>query len=57
MSMGQTGHKPGGVPPKFFMFIGFSFPIGKEGLFPRLRGLLKKVVLIVHFKKKLDTDL
>ena len=27
MSTGQTGHKPGGVPPKFFMFIGFfSFP-------------------------------
>ena len=23
MSPGQTGHKPGGVPPKFFMFIGF----------------------------------
>ena len=27
MSRGQTGHKPGGVPPKFFMFIVFfSFP-------------------------------
>ena len=26
MSTGQTGHKPGGVPPKFFMFIGFFFP-------------------------------
>ena len=24
MSTGQTGHKPGGVPPKFFMFIGFK---------------------------------
>ena len=24
MCTGQTGHKPGGVPPKFFMFIGFS---------------------------------
>ena len=23
MSTGQTGHKPGGVPPKFFVFIGF----------------------------------
>ena len=23
MSTGQTGHKPGGVLPKFFMFIGF----------------------------------
>ena len=26
MSTGQTGHKPGGVPPKFFMFIVFFFP-------------------------------
>ena len=26
MSTGQMGHKPGCVPPKFFMFIGFSFP-------------------------------
>ena len=26
MSRGQTGHKPGGVPPKFCMFIGFFFP-------------------------------
>ena len=23
MSLGQTGHTPRGVPPKFFMFIGF----------------------------------
>ena len=23
MSPGQTGRTPGGVPPKFFMFIGF----------------------------------
>ena len=27
VSPGQTGRTPGGVPPKFFMFIGFSFPI------------------------------
>ena len=26
MSMGQTGHTPRGVPPTFFMFIGFFFP-------------------------------
>ena len=26
MSTGQTGRTPGGVPPKFFMFIGFVFP-------------------------------
>ena len=26
MSTGQTGHKPGGVPPEFSMFIGFFFP-------------------------------
>ena len=26
MSMGQMGHTPRGVPPKFFMFIGFSSP-------------------------------
>ena len=26
VSPGQTGRKPGGVPPKFFMFIGFFFP-------------------------------
>ena len=25
MSPGQTGRTPGGVPPKFFMFIGFFF--------------------------------
>ena len=30
MSPGQTGRTPGGVPPKFFMFIGFfSFPISE----------------------------
>ena len=26
VSPGQTGRTPGGVPPKFFMFIGFFFP-------------------------------
>ena len=26
MSPGQMGRTPGGVPPKFFVFIGFSFP-------------------------------
>ena len=26
MSPGQTGRTPGGVPPKFFMFIVFFFP-------------------------------
>ena len=25
VSPGQTGRTPGGVPPKFFMFIGFFF--------------------------------
>ena len=40
MSRGQTGHKPGGVPPKLFMFIGFFFPHRRfffdQGLFSKL---------------------
>ena len=30
MSPGQTGCTPGGVPPKFFMFVGFFFPNSSE---------------------------
>ena len=33
MSMGQTGHTPGGVPPNFFLFIVFFSlsPIQERG--------------------------
>ena len=37
MSTGQMGHKPGGVPPKFFMFVGFFFPQNPPKLFFTLR--------------------
>ena len=33
VSPGQTGRTPGGVPPKFFMFIGFFF-FPKEEMLP-----------------------
>ena len=37
MSMGQTGHTPGGVPPKLFMFIG-SFVTTATGFSLALRA-------------------
>ena len=47
MSTGQTGHKPGGVPPKFFMFIGFFFPqISIEPPPPFQATLLKPSLLL-----------
>ena len=49
MSPGQTGRTPGGVPPKFFMFIGFFLsqienPTNNDCLKALLRGVsLSKV--------------
>ena len=44
MSTGQTGHKPGSVPPKFFMFIGFCLSpfSGKPDLTKTSSGKVRK---------------
>ena len=48
MSTGQTGHKPVGVPPKFFMFIGFFFRPRIAGVPPTLTESDSWSLLIVH---------
>ena len=60
MSPGQTGRTPGGVPPKFFMFIGFFFP-QKQGILAKMTnvhsvhkkrgGLLLKLLTMTKMTK------
>ena len=49
---GTDGHTPGGVPSKFVMFIGFSFPIEFPKTFVQLSGVLHPILAGINSPRK-----